>query len=139
MLHITVSLILVKLAGCLGPLPDASQEGLLWPWKGFASVALFQFHVPEESTRATFEFASFQDKQDCPQRQVHVWLQHGSYPVVNASSTVEFPPDKYFLKRSDIEWLTLKSAFKPSETLVHPVYAPEPGIYPERSEDGQNI
>ena len=45
-------------------LPDASQEGLLWPWKGYASVALFHFHVPEESTRATFEFASFQGLYD---------------------------------------------------------------------------
>ena len=44
--------------------PDASQEGLLWPWKGYASVALFHFHVPEESTRATFEFASFQGLYD---------------------------------------------------------------------------
>ena len=28
-----------------------------------------------------------------------------------------------------MDWLTLKSAFKPSETLVHPIYAPEPGTY----------
>ena len=51
---------ILDFASCLGPLPDASQEGLLWPWKGYASVALFHFNVPEESTRATFEFASFQ-------------------------------------------------------------------------------
>ena len=110
----------------LGPLPDASQEGLLWPWKGYASVALFHFHVPEEATRATFEFASFQDSPDCPQRQVHVWLQHGSFPVVNASSEV-FPTDRFFMERSYMEWLSLKSAYKPSETLVHPVYAPLAG------------
>jgi len=116
-------------ASCLGPLPDASQEGLLWPWKGYASVALFHFNVPEESTRATFEFASFQDDSSCPQRQVHVWLQHGSYPVINASSTDEFPTDKFYMERSYMEWLTLKSAFKPSETLVHPIYAPEPGSW----------
>ena len=116
-------------ANSLGPLPDASQEGLLWPWKGYASVALFHFHVPEESTRATFEFASFQDDANCPQRQVHVWLQHGSYPVINASSTDEFPTNKFYMERSYMEWLTLKSAFKPSETLVHPIYAPEPGMY----------
>ena len=52
--------VILNFASCLGPLPDASQEGLLWPWKGYASVALFHFNVPEESTRATFEFASFQ-------------------------------------------------------------------------------
>ena len=82
---------------CLGPLPDASQEGLLWPWKGYASVALFHYKVPEEATRATWEFASFQDQADCPSRQVHVWIQHGSYPVINASSTEEFPPHQYFV------------------------------------------
>ena len=120
---------LASLAGSLGPLPDASQEGLLWPWKGYASVALFHFNVPEESTRATFEFASFQDRPDCPQRQVHVWLQHGSYPVVNASSANDFPAAKFFMDRSYLEWLTLKSHYKPSETLVHPVYAPEPGMF----------
>ena len=114
---------------CLGPLPDASQEGLLWPWKGYASVALFHYKVPEEATRATWEFASFQDQADCPSRQVHVWIQHGSYPVINASSTEEFPPHQYFVERSHMDWLTLESAYKPSETLVHPIYAPLSGSW----------
>ena len=114
---------------CLGPLPDASQEGLLWPWKGYASVALFHYHVPPEATRATWEFASFQDQADCPKRQVHVWIQHGSYPVINASSSEEFPPHKYFVERSHMDWLTLESAYKPSETLVHPIYAPLSGSW----------
>ena len=72
---------------------------------------------------------SFLDDASCPQRQVHVWLQHGSYPVINASSTDEFPTEKFYMERSYMDWLTLKSAFKPSETLVHPIYAPEPGTY----------
>ena len=112
---------------CLGPLPDASQEGLLWPWKGYSSVALFHYHVPAEATRATWEFASFQDQPDCPKRRVHVWIQHGSYPVINASSTQDFPPHQYFVERSHLDWLTLESAYKPSETLVHPIYAPLSG------------
>ena len=65
-LAINAFILHVEFANCLGPLPDASQEGLLWPWKGYASVALFHFHVPEESTRATFEFASFQGLYDYP-------------------------------------------------------------------------
>ena len=72
---------------------------------------------------------SIPDDASCPQRQVHVWLQHGSYPVINASSTDEFPTEKFYMERSYMDWLTLKSAFKPSETLVHPIYAPEPGTY----------
>lgn len=106
---------------CLGPLPDASQEGLLWPYKGFASVALFHYHVPPEATRATWEFASFQDNPDCPKRQVHVWIQYGSYPVINSTSSEEFPPHLYYTERSHMDWITLESAYKPSDTVVHPV------------------
>ena len=101
----------------------------MWPWKGYASVALFHYNVPDEATRATWEFASFQDNPDCPSRQVHVWIQHGSYPVVNASSTTEFPIRDYYVERSYIEWLTLDSAYKPTDTLVHPVYNPLPGSW----------
>lgn len=126
---LAAGLVLIASVATLGPLPDASQEGLLWPWKGYASVALFHFKVPEESTRATFEFASFQDKIDCPSRQVRVWLQHGGFPVVDATSTDEFPPAQFFMDRSHMEWLTLESAYKPSETLVHPVYAPQAGSW----------
>lgn len=128
-LFVVTYMVTTRCSQCLGPLPDASQEGLLWPWKGYASVALFHFHVPEESTRATFEFASFQDKADCPRRQVIVWLQKGSYPVINASSTNDFPPTTYFTDQSNLDWLTLESAFEPSETIVHPVYAPEAGSW----------
>ena len=101
----------------------------MWPWKGYSSVALFHYNVPDEATRATWEFASFQDNPDCPSRQVHVWIQHGSYPVVNASSTTEFPIRDYYVERSYIEWLTLDSAYKPTDTLVHPVYNPLPGSW----------
>ena len=106
-----------------------SQEGILWPWKGYSSIALFHYNVPDGATRATWEFASFQDSPDCPSRQVHVWIQHGSYPVINASSTVEFPTSDYYGERSYMEWLTLESAYKPSDTLVHPVYNPKPGSW----------
>jgi hypothetical protein len=111
---------LLLAADSLGPLPDASQEGLLWPWKGYSSVALFHYHVPKEATRATWEFASFQDAPDCPKRQVHVWIQYGSYPVINASSVDEFPTSRYYTERSNLEWLTLESAHKPADSVVHP-------------------
>jgi hypothetical protein len=120
---------LLLAADSLGPLPDASQEGLLWPWKGYSSVALFHYHVPKEATRATWEFASFQDAPDCPKRQVHVWIQYGSYPVINASSVDEFPTSRYYTERSNLEWLTLESAHKPADSVVHPVYNPMPGSW----------
>ena len=117
MLSLTFVLVIPLVLG-LGPLPDASQEGILWPWKGYSFIALFHYNVPDGATRATWEFASFQDSPDCPSRQVHVWIQHGSYPVINASSTVEFPTSDYYGERSYMEWLTLESAYKPTDTLV---------------------
>ena len=49
----------------LGTLPDASQEGLLWQFKSYSSVALFHFNVPPEVTRATWEFAATQSLCRC--------------------------------------------------------------------------
>ena len=43
-----------------GTLPDASQEGILKQYNGYDDVTLFHYSVPEETTRATWEFASFQ-------------------------------------------------------------------------------
>ena len=50
----------------MGSLPDASQEGLLEQFNSYASVAVFHYTVPPEITRATWEFASFQDRPECP-------------------------------------------------------------------------
>ena len=58
-----------------------------------------------------------------------IYFFYSSYPVVNASSTTEFPIRDYYVERSYIEWLTLDSAYKPTDTLVHPVYNPLPGSW----------
>ena len=36
---------ILGVTSALGPLPDASQEGILWSWKGYGSVALFHYNV----------------------------------------------------------------------------------------------
>jgi hypothetical protein len=41
-------------------LPDASQEGLVRQYRGHATLAIFHYRVPQETARATWEFASFQ-------------------------------------------------------------------------------
>ena len=43
-----------------GTMPDSSQEGILKQYKSYEDVALFHYTVPSETTRATWEFASFQ-------------------------------------------------------------------------------
>ncbi|KAG7164930.1 putative Transmembrane protein 8A-like [Homarus americanus] len=52
--------------------PEVSQEGLLQPYTTYADVTLFHFHIPDEVTRVTWEFAAFMDDPGCPVREVHV-------------------------------------------------------------------
>ena len=109
----------------LGTLPDASQEGLLWQFKSYSSVALFHFNVPPEVTRATWEFAAFQDDPGCPQRKVHVYLQHGAYPVFNGypkfnnTNREEFPSD-FYVERTSLTHMTTNSAYQPTDSTVFP-------------------
>ena len=81
--HTLAMLMIQREADSLGTLPDASQEGLLYQFKSYSNVALFHYNVPSEVTRATWEFAAFQDDPSCPSRKVHIYLQHGAYPVFN--------------------------------------------------------
>ena len=108
----------------LGPLPDASQEGLLWQFKSYSSVALFHYHVPSEVTRATWEFAAFQDDPKCSSRKVHIYLQHGAYPVFNgyptANGTRQGFPSSFLIERTGLMHMTTTSAYQPSGSSVFP-------------------
>ena len=75
-------LLLGQPACSYGTMPDASQEGILKQYRSYEDIALFHYTVPPETTRATWEFASFQDEPDCPRREVMIHLQHGSFPVI---------------------------------------------------------
>ena len=59
-------LLLGQPACSYGTMPDASQEGILKQYHSYEDIALFHYTVPPETTRATWEFASFQDEPDCP-------------------------------------------------------------------------
>jgi hypothetical protein len=112
----------------LGPLPDASQESLLWQYKSYANVALFHFIVPTEVTRATWEFASFHDKEGCPSRRVQIYIQQGSFPIFAAAPNDTFP-DNFFLKRTHLDHLHVYSAYQPRNSENYPVYNPLPGSW----------
>ena len=58
--------------GAYGILPEASQEGMLHPFKSYADVTLFHYNVPPEVTRATWEFAAFMDNPKCQVKDVHM-------------------------------------------------------------------
>jgi len=108
-------------------MPDASQEGILKQYKSYEDVALFHYTVPTETTRATWEFASFQDDPSCPKRDVMIYLQHGSFPVMSADNS-SFSSNVY-IKRTSLHEIKTKSAFQPHDSTIFPIYNPLPGTW----------
>ena len=123
-LSIAVILEASRKISALGTLPDASQEGLLWQFKSYSNVALFHYNVPSEVTRATWEFAAFQDDPGCPKRKVHIYLQHGAYPVFNGypkiNETQEDFPSYFYVERTSLIHMTTISAYQPTDSTVFP-------------------
>ena len=112
------------LAFGLGPLPDARQEGILHQFYSYKDVALFHFRIPRQVTRATWEFAGFQDDPHCPSRTAQVWIQHGSYPVFNVTDVNDVYP-----VRTQLAHFTVDSEFRPANSKVFHVYNPLPGSW----------
>ena len=125
--HLLSLLVILKASigiSALGTLPDASQEGLLWQFKSYSNVALFHYNVPSEVTRATWEFAAFQDDPSCPKRKVHIYLQHGAYPVFNGylkiNESQEDFPSYFYVDRTSLIHMTTISAYQPTDSTVFP-------------------
>ena len=112
---------------CYGNMPDASQEGILKQFGSYEDVALFHYSVPTDTSRASWEFASFQNDPDCEVREVEIWLQHGSFPVMSPSNST-FPPEM-FTKRTELHMIRTVSAYNPHDSTILPVYNPLPGSW----------
>ncbi|XP_015428982.1 PREDICTED: transmembrane protein 8A-like [Dufourea novaeangliae] len=121
-LHILLLLLLFPAKECT--MPEASQEGLLHSFKSYSDIAMFHYTVPKEVLRATWQFAAFMDRLDCPERKVHIYLQWGSYPVISVNDT--FPHDMYS-KRNQTIVVSAITTFEPKTTAIVPVYGPESG------------
>ncbi len=103
-------------AASLGSLPDASQEALLQQFDGSqSSLALFHYVVPPDSSRASWEFAAFQDHPGCPRRMAYIHIQHGSIPIVNTS---QYAPDFFYAKRTGLATLVTRSDYQPADYEV---------------------
>lgn len=118
---------LFKMSDSMGTLPDASQEGILEQFDSYASMAVFHFSVPPEVTRATWEFATFQEFPNCPTREANIVIQHGSLPVFSPDNS-SFP-ESFYLKRTALSKLKVNSKHNPTDTEVLPVYNPLPGTW----------
>ena len=110
-----------------GNMPDASQEGILKQFGSYEDVALFHYHVPPEVTRASWEFASFQNDPECEEREVEIWLQHGSFPVMSPHNS-SFPSNMMRV-RTDLHMVRAVSAYNPHDSTILPVYNPLPGTW----------
>ncbi|XP_076641591.1 post-GPI attachment to proteins factor 6 [Halictus rubicundus] len=122
-LHVLLLLLLFPAKECT--MPEASQEGLLHSFKSYSDIAMFHYTVPKEVHRATWQFAAFMDRQDCPERKVHIYLQWGSYPVISVNNDT-FPSDMY-PKRNQTIVVSAITTFEPKTTAIVPVYGPESG------------
>nr|CAD7260304.1 unnamed protein product [Timema shepardi] len=76
--------------GAAGVIPEASQEGLLHPFKSYADITLFHYNVPPEVYRATWEFAAFMDNPKCAVKEVYIFVRIGQRS--NISTPVAFSP-----------------------------------------------
>ncbi len=125
-------LAVVRPSSSLNSLPDASQEGLLSQFNGYPSLSVFHYTVPPEVTRATWEFASFQDHPSCPRRSVNIFIQQGSFPVFPAGAGAgenASLPANFYLRRTGLSRLSVVSEYQPNDSVVHPVYNPQPGSW----------
>lgn len=53
-------------------IPEASQEGALRSFKSYEDIVMFNYNVPKQVLRATWQFAAFMDDTDCPHRKVNM-------------------------------------------------------------------
>nr|CAD7423182.1 unnamed protein product [Timema monikensis] len=111
--------------GAAGVIPEASQEGLLHPFKSYADITLFHYNVPPEVYRATWEFAAFMDNPKCAVKEVYIFVQHGGYPLVNPSNS-SFPSMAY-TGRTSLQRVETKTAYQPHDATIIPIYNPLPG------------
>ncbi|XP_012280579.1 post-GPI attachment to proteins factor 6 isoform X2 [Orussus abietinus] len=111
--------------GCDSIIPEASQEGPLHPFKSYSDVATFHYTVPKEVLRATWQFAAFMDDGNCLPREVHIYLQRGSYPIISVNNG-SFPPHMY-PNRSGTIVISALTSFDSKTTTIVPVDGPEPG------------
>ncbi|XP_054006508.1 post-GPI attachment to proteins factor 6-like isoform X1 [Hylaeus anthracinus] len=124
--HVLLILLLFPAKECT--MPEASQEGLLHSFKSYSDIAMFHYTVPSEVLRATWQFAAFMDRQDCPERKVHMifrYLQWGSYPVMSINNDT-FPTNMY-PKRNRTIVVSALTTFEPKTTAIVPIYGPESG------------
>ncbi|KAG1674326.1 Post-GPI attachment to proteins factor 6 [Nymphon striatum] len=110
---------------CNSALSDVYQEALLHPYHSYSDVAIFHYYAPSETIRAMWQFAAFSDARSCPSRNVHIFLQHESYPVINPDNS-SFPEDMY-ISQGQVYSLKTKTQYEAKDAVLFSIYNPLPG------------
>ncbi|KAI0237274.1 Post-GPI attachment to proteins factor 6 [Lamellibrachia satsuma] len=66
----------------------------------YSDVRVQTFTVPPHSIVSIWTFNAFSEKTNCRLRKATIYLQHGTYPLVNPFD--EILPDNYYIERTDM-------------------------------------
>ncbi|XP_043223792.1 post-GPI attachment to proteins factor 6-like isoform X2 [Amphibalanus amphitrite] len=79
----------------------------LFKYRSYKDVQLFHFQVPAQMAYAKFAFRANETDSRCDPKNVTIYLQHGSYPVVSPLGA-QFP-DNFHLARTSLTGLSARS------------------------------
>ncbi|GAB6028880.1 hypothetical protein CHUAL_004680 [Chamberlinius hualienensis] len=82
----------------------------LFTYNGYKDVQIFHYFVPQQALLAEWTFTAVEDG-GCPSQPVAIYLQHGSYPIINPDNG-SFPSN-FYLTRSSLVKLDMESDNNP--------------------------
>lgn len=76
-------------------------------YNGYRSASILTYDVPQQAVEAWFTFDARTKGSSCPNRDVHIFLQHGSYPLLK--SLGEAFPANFYINRTSAFYFVVKT------------------------------
>ncbi|WAR23596.1 TMM8B-like protein [Mya arenaria] len=93
-------------------------------YSGYKSVSLLSYNIPSQTTQVTFTFQAKTSGSACTFREVHVYFQHGSYPLVTPYN--ETFPEDFYTNRTEAYNIQI---VKDADPVSYLMTAPKPGTW----------
>ncbi|XP_060587840.1 post-GPI attachment to proteins factor 6-like [Ruditapes philippinarum] len=93
-------------------------------YESYRSVTLLSYNVPEQTADVSFSFQAKTSGKACTFREVHVYLQQGSYPLVTPYNET-YPPN-FYLNRTDLFHIEIQ---KDADAVSYIISSPRPGTW----------
>ncbi|XP_076352978.1 post-GPI attachment to proteins factor 6-like isoform X1 [Tachypleus tridentatus] len=106
---------------------DAYQQSILEPYHSYKDVVIFHYSIPHQTSHARWQFIAVMDDYGCTSRTVHIYLRHGSYPVISPDNS-SFP-DHMVVPTEQVYHLTTRTSVQPSEMPEFHLSNPLPGSW----------